>query len=188
MALSLRRFALAALCALMAGCATLPDTAALIQRHAGQKAKFETARGPLSASRSAALVAQLKGKSGDIDILDKQIALEQQISGAPLLLGNKVTLLQDGADTHPAMFAAIRNARDHINMESYIIEDDEVGRQFADLLLEQQARGVQVNVIYDGFGGINTPKAFFAKTCTPPGARGSISSAARCATFSSTTH
>ena len=161
MALSLRRFALAALCALMAGCATLPDTAALIQRHAGQKAKFETARGPLSASRSAALVAQLKGKSGDIDILDKQIALEQQISGAPLLLGNKVTLLQDGADTYPAMFAAIRNARDHINMESYIIEDDEVGRQFADLLLEQQARGVQVNVIYDGFGGINTPKAFF---------------------------
>ena len=59
------------------------------------------------------------------------------------------------------MFAAIRRARDHINMESYIIEDDEMGRQFADLLLEQQARGVQVNLIYDSFGGFNTPKAFF---------------------------
>jgi cardiolipin synthase len=61
------------------------------------------------------------------------------------------------------MFAAIRKAKDHINLESYIIEDDEIGRQFADLLLEQQGRGVQVNVIYDSYGGINTPKAFFKR-------------------------
>jgi cardiolipin synthase len=103
----------------------------------------------------------LKRKSGDIDILDKQIALEQAIVGSPLVLGNKVTLLQDGTATYAAMFAAIRAARDHINLESYIIEDDEIGRQFADLLLEQQARGVQVNLIYDSFGAVGTPKSFF---------------------------
>ena len=159
---ALRRLALTVFCVLaVAGCASLPDTAALIERHAGQKARFETARGPLSAKRSAAIVEQLKAKSGDLDILDKQIALEQAISDSPLLLGNKVKLLQDGAETYPAMFAAIRAARDHINLESYIIEDDEIGRQFADLLLEQQARGVQVNIIYDSVGGIGTPKAFF---------------------------
>ena len=58
------------------------------------------------------------------------------------------------------MFAAIRKSRDHINLESYIIEDDAMGQQFADLLLEQ-GRGVQVNVIYDSVGAFNTPKAFF---------------------------
>ena len=146
-----------------AGCATLPDTDALIERHTAQAARFENARGPLSAKRSAAIVAALKRKSGDIDILDKQIALEQAIVGSPLILGNKVTLLQNGAATFSAMFAAIRKARNHINLESYIIEDDEIGRQFADLLLERQARGVQVNVIYDSFGVINTPKAFFER-------------------------
>jgi len=146
-----------------AGCATLPDTDALIARHTAQAARFENARGPLSAKKSAAVLAQLKRKSGDIDILEKQIALEQAIVGSPLILGNKVTLLQDGAATYPAMFAAIRKARDHINLESYIIEDDETGQQFADLLLEQQSRGVQVNVIYDSFGGINTTKAFFER-------------------------
>ena len=151
------------LSALLAACASLPDTDALIQRHAGQTARFESARGPLSARRSAAIVAQLKSKSGDLDILDKQIALEQEISGSPLLLGNKVSLLVDGAATYPAMFEAIRGARDHINLESYIIEDDETGRQFADLLLAQQALGVQVNVIYDGIGGISTPKPFFER-------------------------
>ena len=152
---------LAAFLFLAAGCAALPDTDALIDQNAGQAARFENASGPLSAQKNAEVVADLKNKSGDIDILDKQIALEQAIVGSPLIMGNKVVLLQDGAATYGAMFAAIRAARDHINLESYIIEDDEIGRQFADLLLAQQRRGVQVNLIYDSFGGINTPKAFF---------------------------
>lgn len=145
------------------GCATLPDTAALIARHTGQAARFENARGALSDQKSAAILAELKRKSGDIDILEKQIALEQAIVGSPLIVGNKVTLLRDGNATYSAMFAAIRKARDHINLESYIIEDDDIGQQFADLLLEQQGRGVQVNVIYDSVGGLNTPKAFFER-------------------------
>ena len=144
-----------------AGCATLPDTDALIARHAGQTARFESARGPLSERRNAAIVAQLKRSAGDIDILDKQIALEQEIVDSPLVVGNKVTLLRDGAQTYPAMFAAIRAATDHINLQSYIIEDDDVGRQFADLLLQQQARGVQVNLVYDSVGSIGTPRAYF---------------------------
>jgi len=156
--------AVTGLCLLAAAaCARLPDTDALIQRHTRQAARFENARGPLSAQKSAAIVAELKRKSGDIDILDKQIALEQAIVGSPLTLGNQVTLLQDGAATYAAMFAAIRKARDHINLESYIIEDDAMGQQFADLLLEQQGRGVQVNVIYDSVGAFNTPKAFFER-------------------------
>jgi cardiolipin synthase len=144
-------------------CATLPDTDALIARHAGQAARFENARGSLSAQKSAAILAELKRKSGDIDILEKQIVLEQAIAGSPLVVGNKVSLLQDGAETYAAMFAAIRKAQDHINLESYIIDDDEVGQQFADLLLEQQAKGIQVNVIYDSVGVINTPKAYFER-------------------------
>jgi cardiolipin synthase len=145
------------------GCAALPDAAAIISRHSGQAARFEDARGKLSAEKSAAIVVALKRKSGDIDILDKQLALEQAIVGSPLVLGNKVTLLQDGAATYAAMFAALGQARDHINLESYIIEDDEIGRQFADLLLARQAQGVQVNVIYDSVGAFNTPPAFFER-------------------------
>ncbi len=160
---SASRLACLAACGLLAaaGCATLPDADDLTERHAAQAARFEAASGPVSAQRSAAIVAELKRRSGDIDILDKQIAIEQAIVGSPLVLGNRVTLLQDGAATYSAMFAAIRNARDHVNLESYIIEDDEVGRQFADLLLEKQAAGVQVNVIHDGFGSMGTPAAFF---------------------------
>jgi cardiolipin synthase len=154
--------AAAGLCLLAAaGCATLPDTDALIERHTAQAARFESARGPLTERQNAAVLAGLKGKSGDIDILEKQIVLEQAVNDSPLVLGNKVTLLKDGAATYPAMFAAIRNAKDHVNLETFIIEDDEVGREFAAVLLEQQRRGVQVNMIYDSIGALGTPKAYF---------------------------
>ena len=54
------------------------------------------------------------------------------------------------------MFAAIRAARDSINFETYIFEDDEVGRRFADALVDKQRQGVQVNLIYDSVGSIGT--------------------------------
>jgi cardiolipin synthase len=157
-----QNIAAAAVCCLsIVGCATLPNTDALAERHATQTARFEDALGQLSEKRSAAIVSDLKRKSGDLDILDKQIALEQGVVGSPLVVGNKVTLLQDGPATYQAMFAAIRKAKDHINVESYIIDDDEIGRQFADLLLDRQGKGVQVNLIYDSLGAFATPKAYF---------------------------
>ena len=61
------------------------------------------------------------------------------------------------------MFAAIRKAKNHINLETYIIEDDEIGRKFSDLLIEKQGQGVQVSVLYDSAGSINTPRAFFER-------------------------
>jgi len=155
--------AVSCLLLIAAGCATLPDTQFLSERYTRQAAQFENARGQISAKKSAAIIADLKRKSGDLDILDKQIALEQQLVGSPLVVGNKVTLLQDGPATYQAMFDAIRNAKDNINVESYIIEDTEIGQQFADLLLERQAHGVQVNMIYDSVGAFGTSKAYFDK-------------------------
>jgi phosphatidylserine/phosphatidylglycerophosphate/cardiolipin synthase-like enzyme len=72
-----------------------------------------------------------------------------------------VLLLQDGAPTYRAMFAAIGAATDHINLETYKIEDDEIGRQLSELLLQKRAQGVQVNLLYDSVGSIGTPQAFF---------------------------
>ena len=145
----------------LVACADLPDTEALLARHNAQSARFDNARGPLSAKRSAVVLAGLQRGSGGIDILDKQIALEQAIVDSPLTLGNRATLLQDGPATYQAMTLAITQAQDHINLESYIIEDDAVGHEFAELLLAQQRRGVQVNLIYDSVGAFNTSRPFF---------------------------
>lgn len=165
--LSDRRTLLAA-CILLtyAGCASLPDAAheGEIKTPHEQAVSFDTERGPVSAGKSSAIMAHLERKSGDIDILSKHMAMEQSINvDSPLVLGNKLVLLQDGPATYQAMFAAIRGASDNINLETYIFEDDDIGQQFADLLLERQAAGVQVNLIYDSVGCLNTPKPFFER-------------------------
>ncbi len=95
-------------------------------------------------------------------ILGRHMLVEQAINAdSPLVGGNRLRLLQDGPATYAAMMEAIRSATDHINLQTYIFEDDEVGTEFANLLLERQAEGVQVNLIYDSFATIVTPTEFF---------------------------
>ncbi len=90
-------------------------------------------------------------------------ALEELATSRPLIAGNKVTLLYDGPQTMAAMMKAISAAQNHINLETYIFDQDEVGMQFAELLMARQRAGVQVHVIYDAVGTIGTPQAFFDK-------------------------
>ena len=79
----------------------------------------------------------------------------------PLTMGNEVELLRDGAATYRAMYQAIRGARHHINMETYIFRDDTIGLQMARLLAQKRQQGVAVNLIYDSVGSMDTPKEFF---------------------------
>jgi cardiolipin synthase len=149
----------------LAACASLPEANQVqVEQVTSQpnRIKFDTVRGPVSPKKSNAILQDLKSETGNIDILQKHLAVEQSINpNNPLVLGNKLVLLQDGPATYKAMFAAIRSAEDNINLETYIFEDGEVGNEFASLLLEKQAQGIQVNLIYDGVGSLSTPKAFF---------------------------
>ena len=79
----------------------------------------------------------------------------------PLVGGNKVDRLIDGPATYEAMFAAIDAARDHINIESYIVDADGPGEELARRLLAKCREGVKVNLLYDGFGSIRTSSAYF---------------------------
>lgn len=75
--------------------------------------------------------------------------------------GNHAAILVDGPATHAAMFDAIEKARDHVNIESYIVEDDGPGEELASLLLRKRAEGVRINLMYDGFGSWRTPSRYF---------------------------
>ena len=79
----------------------------------------------------------------------------------PMVTGNRVDLLQDGPGTYAAMFAAIDGARDHVNLESYILEAEGPGEEFARRLIARAKAGVRVNVLYDSFGSIGTPASYF---------------------------
>jgi CDP-diacylglycerol--glycerol-3-phosphate 3-phosphatidyltransferase/cardiolipin synthase len=73
-------------------------------------------------------------------------------AGAPLIGGNRVQVLQDGAENYPAWERAIASARSTIHVEMYIVHNDLTGRRFVDLLAERARAGVTVRLVYDWFG------------------------------------
>jgi len=146
------------------GCATLPTVSDVIDEAPTQDPpQILSAKGLLSPEKSKALMERLKQSVAPTDMLQRYSAVIESVSGSPLTSGNKATLLMDGPATYAAMFKAMENARDHINLETFIIDDDETGRRFSDLLLKKQAEGVQVNLIYDSRGGFRTPDPFFQR-------------------------
>ena len=162
--LSLFLFLPVAMAGLVGGCATLPRVSDAIDNAAVQSPpQILSSRGYLSPEKSKALMERLKGSGAPTDIVERYNAVIESVSGSPLTSGNRVTLLVDGPETYAAMFKAMENARDHINLETYIIEDDESGRRFSDLLLKKRAEGVEVNLIYDSRGSFTTPAPFFQR-------------------------
>lgn len=153
----------AAMIANLSGCAALPQVNADTLPVSAQPSKMEGARGPLSARQSKAILVNLSSRGEDTGIFERHLALEEAIVGSPLVVGNRTTLFPDGESTYAAMFKAIAAAKDHINVETYIIEDDEIGKKFSDALIEKQKHGVEVALIYDGVGSLQTPKAFFQR-------------------------
>src|SRR5688500_2547501 len=126
----LQRAALVTTCLLaIQGCATLPDAGRALAKPHPRQVQMEGARGRVPAARSEAILGRIEGTDGASEVLEKHLAYEQTVNaGSPLVLGNKLTLLKDGPATYQAMIAAIREARDHINLETYIFADDEIGR------------------------------------------------------------
>jgi len=147
------------------GCAALPDVSKMIDEAptAQGHRQIVSSKGLLSPQKSTAIRERLKRSVAPSDVLERHTVVVESVTDSPLTRGNKVTLLSDGLATYAAMFKIIQNAKDHINMESYIFEDDETGRKFADLLLKKQSEGVQVNLIYDSLGSLKTPEPFFER-------------------------
>ena len=144
----------------LAGCAALPSVE--LDMAVPAQVEFQGQHGVISEDSGERVLQQLERENAGPDRLRTHLAYEQAIVlDSPLVLGNEVTLLQNGPDTHAAMFEAIRAAVDHINLETYIFDDGELGQKFAELLLEKQASGVLVNVLYDSVGGLLTPQSFF---------------------------
>jgi cardiolipin synthase A/B len=81
-------------------------------------------------------------------------------SVSPLTTGNCVKLLLNGEEKFPEVFKAIKSARHHIHIQYYIYEDDVIGNQVKDLLIQKAGQGVEVRFIYDAFGSRSIRKRF----------------------------
>ncbi|HTZ69525.1 MAG TPA: phospholipase D-like domain-containing protein [Acetobacteraceae bacterium] len=116
---------------LLDGCATLPNVAPEIEQAAAQRS---------ADPRQEIALFQSWG---------------EHIAGRPFIAGNNVTIKRNGRQALPALAATIGAARTRIDMESYEFDEDE-GARFGALLLQKRRDGLQVHLIYDGWGALGS--------------------------------
>jgi cardiolipin synthase A/B len=92
-----------------------------------------------------------------------------RVLGAPLVRGNSLRILRDATENYPAWRGAIESAARTVHMEMYIVHDDNVGREFRDLLAAKARDGVRVRVIVDWFGSFSLFSRRFWRPFTEAG-------------------
>lgn len=90
-------------------------------------------------------------------------------TGAPLVPGNSVRLLRDGAENYSAWLDAIRSATRKIYFENYILREDETGAEFAAALASRARAGVCTRLIYDWMGGLGKTSRRFWRQLSAAG-------------------
>lgn len=156
-----RRLFVAWLSLLAAGCATLPDVDEQMAQAPQADVVVEGASGIVSQQTGERLIDEVTPAGSD-EQLQKHLAFEQAINpDRPLVAGNRVTLLKDGPQTYAAMFAAIEAAKHHVNLETFLFDDGEVGQKFSSLLQKRARSGIRVSLIYDSVGTKAVPGSFF---------------------------
>jgi cardiolipin synthase len=145
--LSRRNLATLAAASLLERCAAVPDIDGLTGHDIGFPG-----RQPKPAAEP----------TNDTDALQQQYDLQRGLSDSPIVFGNQVTLLPSGSEALRAIFKAIGEARDSINLEYFILADVESdGVHLSDLLRAKLQAGVKLNMIYDAVGSQDTPGEFF---------------------------
>ncbi|HEY4322532.1 MAG TPA: cardiolipin synthase [Mucilaginibacter sp.] len=121
--------------------------------------------------RNNALLAEIRDKiyneskktweAGEQEVKNhKKLARMLLNDNSPLTGNNEVKLLLNGENKFPEVLQALKNAQHHIHIQYYIFENDNIGNQIKDILIQKAAKGVKVRFIYDDFGSRSIRKKF----------------------------
>lgn len=91
----------------------------------------------------------------------RRIRLAYNIGSANLYTGNDVLIFDSGRRHFESLFADLKKAREYINLQFYIIANDELGCELRDILIERAEAGVKVRVIYDYVGSFDAGRRDF---------------------------
>lgn len=121
------------------------------RRYPGYIATRRMLHGELVALREAAAQNAPLRPTEDAAEKDRLRAFER-LAGVPLSSGNALKLLIDGTQAFPEIFAAVEAARSFVLVQFYTFNDDALGREFGERLIDRARAGVQVHLLYDAIG------------------------------------
>ncbi|MGN0069891.1 MAG: cardiolipin synthase [Prevotella sp.] len=102
----------------------------------------------------------------DLKVSDQHKPLVKLFANQSMALpfkDNEADIFTCGDDFFTALLQEIWNAGKHIHLDTYIIEDDPLGRLVADMLCDKARQGVEVRLIYDDVGCWKVRNRFFER-------------------------
>lgn len=91
------------------------------------------------------------GKNIDFRVL-KIVSLLLNTGIFPFTINNNVEIYVDGNEKFENLIKDIRNAKDHIHLEYFIIKDSKIGEKIKKELIDKAKSGVKIRIIYDDVG------------------------------------
>jgi cardiolipin synthase A/B len=80
---------------------------------------------------------------------------------APIVGGNRLTILLNGEQIYPAILRAISGAQTTITYAQYSYEEGEIAREVAEALAERCRAGVKAHVLLDSVGTLTMPQEYW---------------------------
>lgn len=127
-----------------------------------RKQRLKRLRSRASALAPADVAMLREARAHAPPALRQMAALGMAACGLPVSSATSAELLSGGARTFDAIFEAIREARDHVHLEYYIFEPDQIGTALRDLLIERARAGVTVRLLLDALGSKRVGRKFMA--------------------------
>lgn len=83
--------------------------------------------------------------------------------GVPPAAPSHVRFHQDGIESHAGLMSTLHSARRRLDVCTYLLGKDAVGREVTDVLLACVQRGVRVRFLIDGVGALQLPRSWFRR-------------------------
>lgn len=91
------------------------------------------------------------------------IRLAHSVGSAPIYNASKVDVFVSGKEKFDSLKKDLLSAKKFINLEYYIFENDKIGTEISEILMQKARSGVTVRVIYDHVGSFTVKSRFFKK-------------------------
>src|SRR5690606_11533556 len=100
-------------------------------------------------------------KRENSDVFDDKIKLVKLLrksEKSPLTISNKAQIIKNGEAKFNLLLEDLKQAKDHIHLEYYIMRDDRIGSKVIDILCDKAQNGVSVRLCIDDVGSSLTRK------------------------------
>lgn len=150
----------------------LPGIGFLIYLVFGQKLSkkklFKLREGEFSHFRAAVDKQKQVLERGELQVNDPEMERHRDMifmnvvsDGAYYTQENEVEVFSEGDPFFKTMLKQIEEAKEHVHLLYYIFNEDDLGKQFLQVLTKKAKEGVKVRVLVDAVGSSSTSNRFF---------------------------